>query len=87
MTNTNGCKHIGYKTSKDLSICLNTYRNINLFSWLKISSIVNIEKEDIKKEDIKKEVIKKEDIKKEDIKKEVIKKEVIKKEVIKKRSY
>lgn len=37
MTNVNGCKHIGEKGEKDWSICLGTFRNIDHFSWLKIS--------------------------------------------------
>jgi len=36
MTNVNGCRHIGEKTDKDLSICIGTFRNINPFSWLKM---------------------------------------------------
>lgn len=37
MTNVNGCKHIGEKGEKDWSICLGTFRNIDHFSWLKLS--------------------------------------------------
>jgi hypothetical protein len=37
MTNVNGCKHIGEKGEKDWSICLGTFRNIDHFTWLKIS--------------------------------------------------
>jgi predicted helicase len=38
MTNVNGCKYIGEQTSKDLSLCLFTFRNIDHFSWLKLSN-------------------------------------------------
>jgi hypothetical protein len=36
MTNVNGCRHIGEKTDKDLSICIGTFRSINHFNWLKM---------------------------------------------------
>lgn len=36
MTNVNGCKHIGKKTEKDVSICIQTFRNLSKFDWLKM---------------------------------------------------
>jgi hypothetical protein len=42
MTNVNGCKHIGEKSEKDWSICLGTFRNIDHFSWLKLSDTEDI---------------------------------------------
>jgi predicted helicase len=37
MTNVNGCKHIGDKTPKDLTIAYGTFKNINHFDWIKMS--------------------------------------------------
>jgi hypothetical protein len=36
MTNTNGCRHIGNKTEKDLSICIRTYQSLKSITWLKL---------------------------------------------------
>lgn len=48
MTNVNGCKHIGQKSYKDLSICIGTFRNINHFDWLNIINKENNIKNNIK---------------------------------------
>ncbi len=41
MTNLNGCRHVGKKDEKDLSICIKTFQNMTLFDWLHL-----IEKDD-----------------------------------------
>ena len=48
MTNVNGCKHIGQKTEKDLSICIGTFRNLTHFDWLKMINKENEIKNEIK---------------------------------------
>lgn len=36
MTNVNGCRHIGKKGQKDLSICIGTFKSIKFFNWLNL---------------------------------------------------
>jgi len=48
MTNVNGCKHIGQKTEKDLSICIGSFRNLTHFDWLKMINKENEIKNEIK---------------------------------------
>ena len=36
MTNLNGCRHIGKKDAKDLSICIKTFQNMTSFDWLQL---------------------------------------------------
>jgi len=36
MTNTNGCRHIGNKTEKDLSIAIRSFQRLDSFQWLKL---------------------------------------------------
>lgn len=38
MTNVNGCKNIGDKTDKDLTIAYGTFKNIEHFNWIKMSN-------------------------------------------------
>ena len=42
MTNINGCRHIGKKNDKDLSICIKTFQNMSSFDWLKLAGDNNI---------------------------------------------
>jgi len=52
MTNVNGCRHIGEKTDKDLSICLGTFRSINHFSWLKLCNSIVTECNELPDKDL-----------------------------------
>jgi len=36
MTNVNGCRHIGHKTDKDLSICIRTFQSLKNIAWLNL---------------------------------------------------
>lgn len=39
MTNVNGCRHIGKKSEKDLSICIKSFQNLNHFDWLTLLEV------------------------------------------------
>ena len=47
MTNLNGCRHIGKKDTKDLSICIKTFQNMNSFDWIQLLGCNNNDHDNI----------------------------------------
>lgn len=55
MTNINGCKHIGKKGEKDLSLCIGTFKKMDRFQWIKMLEKPTLleQKQDIDKEELR----------------------------------